>query len=35
MERKEGKWIMYFNNGRRYEGDWRNDKREGKGIFYF
>ena len=26
---------MYYNNGDRYEGDFRNDKREGKGIFYF
>ena len=25
---------MYYNVGTRYEGDWKNDKREGKGIFY-
>ena len=26
---------MYYNNGNRYEGDWKNDKKEGKGIYYF
>ena len=26
---------MYYNNGERYEGDYRNDKREGKGIYYY
>ena len=26
---------MYYNNGARYEGDWKNDKKEGKGIYYF
>ena len=26
---------MYFNNGTRYEGDFKNDQREGKGIFYW
>ena len=31
---KEGKGIIYFNNGDRYEGDFRNDKFEGKGIYY-
>ena len=25
---------MYYNNGDRYEGDFKNDKREGKGIMY-
>ena len=25
---------MYYNNGDRYEGEWKNDKPEGKGIFY-
>ena len=28
----EGKGIYYYNNGDRYEGDFKNDKREGKGI---
>ena len=35
----EGKGIYYYNErpfiGARYEGDWRNDKKEGKGIYYF
>ena len=26
---------MYWNDGHRYEGDWKNDKREGKGIMYY
>ena len=26
---------MYCNNGDRYEGDWKNDKKEGKGIYYY
>ena len=26
---------MYFNNGNRYEGEWKNGLREGKGIYYF
>ena len=26
---------MYYNDGNRYEGDWRNDKAEGKGIYYY
>ena len=30
---KEGKGIYYYNNGDRYEGDWKNGKREGKGIY--
>ena len=25
----------YYNNGNRYEGDWRNGKAEGKGIAYY
>ena len=24
---------MYYNNGDRYEGDWNNNKKEGKGVF--
>ena len=37
---KEGKGIYYYfkNNffGRKkYEGDWKNDKKEGKGILYY
>ena len=26
---------MYWKNGDRYEGDYKNDKREGKGIMYW
>ena len=31
----EGKGIMYWNNGDRYEGDWKNDEANGKGIYYY
>ena len=31
----EGKGIFYYNDGARYEGDWKNGLREGKGIFYY
>jgi hypothetical protein len=31
----EGKGIYYHVNGDRYEGDYKNDKKQGKGIFYF
>ena len=35
----EGKWAWYgFKEpfiGDRYEGEWRNDKKEGKGIYYY
>ena len=27
--------MYYYNVGVRYEGDWKNDKREGKGIYIF
>ena len=30
----EGKGIFYYQNGR-YEGDWKNDLRDGKGIEYW
>ena len=26
---------MNYNNGDKYEGEWKNDKREGKGIYYY
>ena len=35
MVKKEGKGIYYYNNGGRYEGDWKNDIKEGKGIKYW
>ena len=35
----EGKGIFYFNSGQwkgdRYEGEYKNDKKEGKGIYYY
>jgi len=27
--------ILYYNNGNRYEGDWVDDKKKGKGICYY
>ena len=32
---REGKGIMYWNNGGRYEGEYKNGNREGKGIMYY
>ena len=31
------KWkgIEYYNNGNRYEGDYKNGKKEGKGIMFY
>ena len=26
---------MTYNNGNKYEGDWENSKKEGKGIYYY
>ena len=26
---------MFYNAGDRYEGDWKNNKMEGKGIIYY
>ena len=31
----EGKGIYYFNNGNRYEGDFKNDEKNGKGVIYY
>ena len=33
--KREGKGILYWNDGDRYEGDWKNDNKEGKGIYYY
>ena len=30
----EGKGIYYFNNGEKYDGEWKNNLKEGKGIMY-
>ena len=27
--------IFYYKNGSKYNGEWKNDKKEGKGIFYW
>ena len=27
--------MFYFSNGNRYEGNFKNDKREGEGILYY
>ena len=35
MVYQKEKAIAYYNNGDRYEGDYRNNKREGKGIYYY
>ena len=32
---KEGKGIFYYNDGDRYEGDFKNGNFEGKGIYYY
>ena len=26
---------MYYKNGNRYEGGWKNDKKDGKGVYYY
>ena len=31
----KSKGIMYWNNGNRLEGEFKNDKMEGKRIFYY
>jgi hypothetical protein len=32
---KQGKGTYYYLNGNIYEGDWKNDKKEGFGIFIY
>ena len=27
--------IFYYNDGDKYEGDFKNDNREGKGLYYY
>ena len=31
----DGKGIYYHKNGNRYDGDWKNCIKEGKGIYYY
>ena len=31
----EGKGIFYYNNGEKYDGDWKENKKEGNGIYYY
>ena len=31
----EGKGIYYYNNGDRYEGDFKNNNKSAKGIIYY
>ena len=31
----EGKGVMFYANGNRYEGDFINDLPDGQGIFYY
>ena len=31
----EGKGIYYYNDGDRYEGEFKNNRRKGKGIYYY
>ena len=33
--KEKEKGIYYHKNGNKYEGDWKNEKRDGKGIFYW
>ena len=34
MIKKDGKGIFYWNDGDRYKGDFKDDKMEGKGLYY-
>ena len=33
--KKDGQGYCVYKNGDRYEGNWKNDKKEGKGTYYF
>ncbi len=32
--KRHGKGVMRYNNGDKYIGDWKNDKRHGRGTLY-
>ena len=32
---REGKGILYWNSGKKYEGDFKKDERDGKGVLYW
>ena len=34
-ELREGKGVYYFNNGDKYEGEWKKNNVDGKGIYYY
>ena len=34
-DKREGKGIMYYKDGEKYDGEWKNGLFEGKGIYYF
>ena len=38
VKEKEKEWVFYYNiapwKGDRYEGDWKNDKKEGRGVYF-
>ena len=31
---KEGNGVYYYTNGNKYEGGWKNDLKNGHGIYY-
>ena len=33
--KREKNGTMFFDSGAKYEGQWKNDKKNGKGVFYF
>ena len=32
---RNGKGVYYYENGDKYEGDWKNNLKDGEGILYF
>ena len=33
-DKKDGKGIIYYNSGNRYEGNWKKNKRNGSGYYF-